>query len=133
VGIGAAMDVTGSAKVIAGVPIWLAGGNPWVTLAVVYLVTMVATEFITNVAAAALMFPLAMSVAAGLDVNEMPFVITVMMAASASFSTPIGYQTNLMVYGPGGYHFTDYLRVGLPLGLLVWAITIGLAPLVWPF
>ncbi len=133
VGIGAAMDVTGSAKVIAGVPIWLAQGNPWVTLAVIYFVTMVATEFITNVAAAALMFPLAMSAAAGLGVNQMPFVITVMMAASASFSTPIGYQTNLMVYGPGGYRFTDYLRVGFPLGLLVWAITVGLAPLVWPF
>jgi len=133
VGIGAAMDTTGAAKQIAAVPIWLAGGNPWLTLAVVYLVTMIATEFITNVAAAALMFPLAMSAAAGLGVNQMPFVITVMMAASASFSTPIGYQTNLMVYGPGGYRFTDYLRVGLPLGLLVWAITVGLAPLVWPF
>lgn len=133
VGIGAAMDKTGAAKVIADVPIWLAGGNPWVTLAVVYLVTMIATEFITNVAAAALMFPLAMSAAAGLDVNHMPFVIAVMMAASASFSTPIGYQTNLMVYGPGGYRFTDYLRVGLPLGLLVWLITVVVAPTVWPF
>lgn len=133
VGIGAAMDITGAAAVIAGVPIWLAQGNPWVTLAVVYFVTMVATEFITNVAAAALMFPLAMSAAAGLDVNHMPFVIAVMMAASASFSTPIGYQTNLMVYGPGGYHFSDYLRVGLPLGVIVWVITVVLAPIVWPF
>ena len=69
----------------------------------------------------------------GLGVNYMPFVIAVMMAASAGFATPIGYQTNLMVYGPGGYRFSDYLRIGVPLDILIWVITVAIAPLVWPF
>jgi di/tricarboxylate transporter len=63
----------------------------------------------------------------------MSFIVAVMMAASAGFATPIGYQTNLMVYGPGGYRFTDYLRIGVPLDLLIWIVTVALAPLVWPF
>ncbi len=63
----------------------------------------------------------------------MPFAIAIMMAASASFSTPIGYQTNLMVYGPGGYRFTDYFRVGIPLNLLMWVITVSIIPWIWPF
>ncbi len=63
----------------------------------------------------------------------MPFAIAIMMAASASFSTPIGYQTNLMVYGPGGYRFTDYFRVGIPLNLTMWVLTTILAPIIWPF
>jgi len=63
----------------------------------------------------------------------MPFVIAVMMGASASFATPLGYQTNLMVYGPGGYRFTDFVRAGLPLNLIVMTVTVGLAPLIWPF
>ena len=63
----------------------------------------------------------------------MPFVMGVMMAASCSFATPISYQTNLMVYGPGGYHFVDYLRFGGPLSLLLWGLTVALTPLVWPF
>ena len=95
--------------------------------------TLIVTELITNNAAAALMFPFAMATAKGLDVNYMPFVIVVMMAASAGFATPIGYQTNLMVYGPGGYRFSDYVKIGVPLDLLVWIITVALAPLVWPF
>ena len=98
-----------------------------------YGVTLLATELITNNAAAALMFPFAMDTASGLDVNYMPFVIAVMMAASAGFATPIGYQTNLMVYGPGGYRFSDYLKMGVPLDILVWIITVAIAPLVWPF
>ncbi len=91
------------------------------------------TELITNNAAAALMFPFAMATADKLGVSYLPFVIAVMMAASAGFATPIGYQTNLMVYGPGGYRFSDYLKVGVPLDILVGIITIGIAPLVFPF
>ncbi|HUY91224.1 MAG TPA: SLC13 family permease, partial [Pirellulales bacterium] len=75
----------------------------------------------------------AIATAGRLEVSAMPFVISVMMAASAGFATPIGYQTNLMVYGPGGYRFTDYLRVGVPLDLLIGVITVILAPLIWPF
>jgi di/tricarboxylate transporter len=97
------------------------------------LITLIVTELITNNAAAALMFPFAMATAAKLNVSFMPFVIVVMMAASAGFATPIGYQTNLMVYGPGGYKFSDYLKIGIPLDLLVFAVTIALTPLIWPF
>jgi di/tricarboxylate transporter len=79
------------------------------------------------------MFPIALSVAQGLGVSYMPFVIAIMISASASFSTPIGYQTNLMVYGPGGYKFTDFMRIGIPLNLLFWGITLLIAPAVYPF
>lgn len=104
-----------------------------VALAVVYGVTMLFTEMITNNAAAVLTFPIAVAAADDLGVSYMPFVIAVMVAASASFATPLGYQTNLMVYGPGGYRYTDYLRIGLPLNVITWAITVTVAPLVWPF
>ena len=131
--ISAALEKTGAAKMVADNLIGLAAGSPWGTLAMVYLVTLIATELITNNAAAALMFPLAIATAARLEVSAMPFVIVVMMAASAGFATPIGYQTNLMVYGPGGYRFADYLKVGVPLDLLIGVVTVLLAPLVWPF
>jgi di/tricarboxylate transporter len=88
---------------------------------------------ITNNAAAVLVFPIALSSAQSLGVNFMPFIMAIMVGASASFSTPIGYQTNLMVYGPGGYRFTDYLRIGIPLNLLIMAISVTLTPLIWPF
>jgi di/tricarboxylate transporter len=99
----------------------------------VFLATTLITQIITNNAAAALAFPIAMSTAERLGVNPMPFIICVMIAASASFSTPIGYQTNLMVYGPGGYRFGDYLRIGIPLNILFGVVAVGLAPLIWPF
>jgi di/tricarboxylate transporter len=98
--LGRALDVTGAASVIAGGLMHLAGSNPWASLAVVYLITTLFTEIITNNAAAALVFPIAMSTAESLGVSYMPFVMTIMIGASASFATPIGYQTNLMVYGP---------------------------------
>jgi di/tricarboxylate transporter len=131
--LGTALETTGAAKEIAEGMIGLASGNPWISLALVYAVTLVTTELITNNAAAALMFPFAMATARDLDVNYMPFVISIMMAASAGFATPIGYQTNLMVYGPGGYRFSDYVKIGVPLDILIGVITVALAPLVWPF
>jgi di/tricarboxylate transporter len=131
--VGTALEKTGAAREIAENMIHLAGGNPWISLAVLYLVTLVVTELITNNAAAALMFPFAMDTAKGLDANYLPFVIVVMMAASAGFATPIGYQTNLMVYGPGGYRFSDYVKIGVPLDILIGIVTVALAPLVWPF
>jgi di/tricarboxylate transporter len=88
---------------------------------------------VTNNAAAVLMFPIARAAAAALDVNLMPFAITLAVAASAGFATPIGYQTHMMVYGPGGYRFMDYVRFGVPLDLLVMTVTVGLAPLFFPF
>lgn len=132
-GISEAMQVTGAAEAISNSFIGIAGNNPWVVLAVVYGITTLLTETITNNAAAALMFPIALSVAQNLEVSFMPFVISIMIGASASFSTPIGYQTNLMVYGPGGYKFTDFARIGIPLNLLFWAMTVAIAPLVYPF
>jgi di/tricarboxylate transporter len=131
--LGAALQKTGAAQMIAESTTSLAGGHAWLALAIIYVVTMVVTELITNNAAAALMFPFALATAEKLGVNYMPFVITVMMAASAGFATPIGYQTNLMVYGPGGYRFSDYVKAGAPLDLLICAVTVALAPLAFPF
>lgn len=131
--LGRALQVTGAAALIAQAVIDLASDNPWLVLACVYLMTSALTEIITNNAVAVLMFPIVMATAQNLGVNHLPFVIAVMMGASASFATPIGYQTNLMVYGPGGYRFGDYLRIGVPLNLVVGIITVLIIPMVWPF
>ncbi len=132
-GLGMALDKTGAANALAGGFLSLSGGHPWVALAMVYLITSVFTAAITNNATAALFFPIAMQTAEQLDVSIMPFVMCIMVAASASFATPIGYQTNLMVYGPGGYRFSDYLRIGVPLNLIIGCVCVALAPLIWPF
>jgi di/tricarboxylate transporter len=132
-GIGQALQVSGAAQGIAYSMLQIAGDDPWLTLLVVYAVTSVATELLTNNAAAVLVFPIAQAAAANLGVSLWPFVAAIMMAASASFATPIGYQTNLMVYGPGGYRFSDYLRIGLPLNVLLGLVTVMLAPRIWPF
>ncbi len=132
-GMGAALEKTGAANLVAGGLLTLAGDNAWATLALVFVATSVFTNLITNNAAAALMFPIALAAAARLDVSVLPFAIAIMKAASASFATPIGYQTNLMVLGPGGYSFADYLRMGVPLTLLTGVLTVTLAPLIWPF
>ena len=132
-GLSEAMQVTGTAEAIAETLLSVVGSTPFLALAVIYGVTSLLTELITNNAAAALMFPIALSVAQTLGVSYMPFVIAIMISASASFSTPIGYQTNLMVYGPGGYKFTDFMRIGIPLNLLFWTMTVFIAPLFYPF
>ncbi len=132
-GLGNALEVTGAAQSIAHSLVGLASDNPWTTLIIIYGVTMLFTELITNNAAAVLVFPIAHSISQQLNVDFTPYAMSVMMAASASFSTPIGYQTNLMVLGPGGYKFTDYFRVGIPLNLTMWTITSCLAPVIWPF
>ena len=132
-GLGRAMDQSGAAPAIAEAWLGLAGANPWIALAAVFALTSLFTEMITNNAAAVLVFPLAQATAAGLGVSLWPFVFVIMVAASASFATPIGYQTNLMVYGPGGYRFGDYARIGLPLNVVIGVISVLLAPLVWPF
>jgi di/tricarboxylate transporter len=110
----------------------LAGDNAWAALTLVYGVTMLFTNVITNNAAAVMIFPIALETARALGVSPMPFVIVLTMAASCGFATPIAYQTNLMVYGPGGYRFSDYLRFGGPLSLLLWGLTVSLTPLFWP-
>ena len=131
--IGKALETTGAAGAIATSLIQFSGDKPWLALAIIYAVTNLLTEAITNNAAAALVFPIALALSQDLNVNFMPFAIAIMIAASASFSTPIGYQTNLMVYGPGGYKFTDFMRVGIPLNVLFCLITVVLTPLFYPF
>jgi len=132
-GLGSALEVSGAANALASGGLSLVGENPWLALLVIYALTTLLTEIITNNAAAVLMFPIAQAAAESLGVSLWPFIVCLMMAASASFATPIGYQTNLMVYGPGGYHFTDYLRIGLPLNIVLGLVTVLLAPLIWPF
>lgn len=131
--LGNAMTVTGAAGWVANGLLGFGPLTPWVALAIVYVLTAAFTEVITNNAAAVLMFPIAMAISEQLGVSVLPFAIAVMFAASASFITPLGYQTNLMVYGPGRYRFTDYARIGTPLSLLVGVVAVGLIPLVWGF
>jgi di/tricarboxylate transporter len=107
--------------------------GPVAVLAGVYLLTLLFTELVTNNAAAALAFPLALAAAQSMNVNVLPFAVVIAVAASAGFATPLGYQTHLMVYGPGGYRFSDFLRIGVPLDLLIMAVTITITPLVFPF
>jgi di/tricarboxylate transporter len=132
-GLARAMEKTGLAGAMAASTIGAAGDNPHVVLAAIYLVAMLFTELMSNNAAAVLTFPIAWQTAADLGVNPMPFVMAITVAASCGFATPMGYQTNLMIYGPGGYKFRDYVRFGGPLNLLVMALTVALAPLIWPF
>ena len=107
--------------------------QPYVFLATIYFITMILTEISSNVATAIIMVPIAISVSGQLGLESRPFVFAVAFAASASFITPIGYQTNLMVYGPGGYKFSDYIRVGLPLSLLLFLTAVIILPNIWSF
>lgn len=129
--LGAAMVKTGAAATIADT-LLIAGVGPRGALALVFLLTLCFTELLTNNAAAVLVFPIAMAVADTVGANFMPFAITVMVAASASFIIPIGYQTNLMVMGPGGYRVSDFVRIGVPMSLVTAAVTLTVVPLVWP-
>jgi di/tricarboxylate transporter len=127
------LQKTGADRAIASGLVTLAGTNPYAVLVALYGVTMLFTEVLSNNTAAVLMFPIALATARSLQVEPMAFLMPITIAASCGFATPIGYQTNLMVYGPGGYRFSDYLRFGGILNLIVWIITVALAPMVWPF
>lgn len=123
--LGEALTKTGAANDIANSILYLVkGGGPIAALAAIYFITMLTTEIMTNVAAATLAFPLAVSIANSLGVDPKPFILAIAFAASASFLTPVGYQTNLMVYGPGGYKFIDYVKVGLPLSILCMTVAV---------
>lgn len=131
--LGVALMESGAASMIGEGLVSIAVGNPWLALVALYVVTVIVTELITNNAAGVLMFAIAISVAEFAGVSYMPFVIAVMIGASAGFITPIGYQTNLMVQGPGGYRFMDFFRFGLPLNIICGIITLIIVPRVWPF
>jgi di/tricarboxylate transporter len=131
--LGNAMTVTGAADWVVGGLLGFGNLTPWQVLVLVYLLTALFTEVITNNAAAVLMFPIALALAQQLDVSVLPFAVAVMFAASASFITPLGYQTNLMVYGPGRYKFSDYVKIGVPLSLVAGAVSVTLIPMIWSF
>lgn len=132
-GVGNALQISGLATELVELFTGLAGSDPYLMLIVLYLITWILTEFLTNNAVAVITFPFAISLAASTSTDFMPYVMVIMFAASASFATPIGYQTNLMVYGAGGYKFSDFLKIGIPLNLIVAIITIFLVPIIWPF
>ncbi len=131
--VGLALDKSGAADALAS-GLLSATGNlgPHAVLFAVYGVTLLATELISNNAAAALLFPLVLSVAEQTGIPARPLLITVAIAASCGFATPFGYQTHMMVYGPGGYRFSDFIRAGLPLDLVCWLTAGIIIPLVWP-
>lgn len=131
--LGSAMTVTGAAAGIAEWFVFYDEMPAWAVLALIYLLTAAFTEVITNNAAAVLMFPIAIALSEQLGVSHLPFVIAIMFAASASFMTPLGYQTNMMVYGPGRYKFVDYLKIGIPMSILIGSTAIFLIPFVWEF
>jgi len=131
--LGSAMTVTGAAGSIAKLLVFYDDMPAWAVMALIYLLTVAFTEVITNNAAAVLMFPIALALSEQLGVSHLPFVIAIMFAASASFITPLGYQTNMMVYGPGRYRFIDYLKIGIPMSILISSVAIILIPFVWAF
>lgn len=132
--ISKAMENSGMADLLASYIIGLSHSHgPYVLLAAMFIITNIFTELITNNAAAALSFPLALSISQQLGVSPMPFFVVICMAASASFSTPIGYQTNLIVQGIGNYKFTDFVRIGLPLNIITFLISVFVIPQIWSF
>jgi di/tricarboxylate transporter len=131
--LGTALETTGVAHVAAtGLVDVLHDYGPTAVLAGIYALAMIITSVVSNNAVAVLLTPIAIEIAAVLGWQPAPFVFAVLFGASACFATPIGYQTNLFVYGPGGYRFTDYLRVGVPLNLVLFAVAMLLIPLFWP-
>jgi di/tricarboxylate transporter len=132
--LGIAMENTGAARALARFGLDLAGReDPTAVLAVIYLMTAVLTECMSNNGAAVLIAPIAISTAHTMGLDPKPFLVAVAFAASTSFATPVGYQTNTMVYNAGGYKFTDFMRIGIPLNLIFWGLSVWLIPIFWPF
>ena len=131
--IGAALECSGAVKlIVSGISPLLADLPPFFLVWAVYLLTSVLTELVSNNAVAVVVTPIAVGLAQAMGLDPRPLVIAVMIAASASFATPIGYQTNMLVYGPGGYKFSDFLRVGIPLNLSMGLLASAVIPLLWP-
>ncbi len=132
--LGIAMQKSGAAGLIAGRAVGMVGDmGPVAVLAVVYLMTSVMTDTMSNNAAAVLLAPIAISTAEQIGVDPRPFLMAITFAASTGFSTPVGYQTNTMIYNPGGYKYTDFLRTGVPLSLLFWMLSVIFIPRFWSF
>ncbi len=133
-GLGSALEKSGAALFLSSQLVaWTQPLGPYATLAAIYFVTMVLNELITNNGAAALAFPFCLKAAELSHCDSRPFVMAVALAASFAFASPVGYQTHMMVYGPGGYRFSDFVKVGVPLNLLLWIASVILIPMIWPF
>ena len=131
--IGAALEASGAVHLIVeGLAPFVAQLPPFLIVWAIYLLTSMLTELVSNNAVAVVITPIAIGLASALGLDPRPLVVAVMVAASASFATPIGYQTNMMVYGPGGYKFTDFMKVGIPLNLSIGVLASLLIPLIWP-
>lgn len=132
--LGIAMEKTGAAQWLAGHALHLTGSfGPIAVLAVLYLLTAILTESMSNNASAVLLAPIAIATAVNLGIDPKPLLMAVTFAASTSFATPVGYQTNAMVYGLGGYKYMDYVKVGVPLNLIFWVLAVIFIPVFWPF
>ncbi|MBE0657647.1 MAG: SLC13 family permease [Bryobacteraceae bacterium] len=132
--LGIALETTGAAALLSQFVVKIFGGfGPLVLLSAIYLCTSLLTELMSNAAAAVLLAPIAISAAAAMGVDSRPFLVAVTFAASSSFMTPVGYQTNTLIYGPGAYRFRDFVRVGTPLNLIFWIAATVLIPRFWPF
>ena len=131
--VGEGLDASGAVSLIVGtVTPWMMGLSPFAMILCVYLLGLILTEFLSNNAVAVIYTPIAISLAQSLGVDPRPFVVAVMFSATLAFGTPIGYQTNMMVYGPGGYKFLDFTKVGIPMNLITWLLCSALIPLIWP-
>lgn len=132
--LGIAMQKSGLAQGIADLSVdWVGGFGPLAMLAAVYLLTALLTELMSNNAAAVLITPIAFTTAISMGVSPTPFLVAVLFAASTSFATPVGYQTNTMVYNAGNYRFVDFMKMGIPLNLLFWGMAVYLIPKFFPF
>lgn len=131
--VGAALEASGAVKLIVDAVAPLLGGlPPFLIVWAIYLLTSILTELVSNNAVAVVVTPIAIGLGTALGYDPRALVVAVMVAASASFATPIGYQTNMLVYGPGGYKFTDFMRVGIPLNLSVGLLASAIIPFIWP-
>jgi len=131
--VGAALEQSGAVElIVTSIAPFLNGLPVFFIVWAIYLLTSILTELVSNNAVAVVVTPIAIGLAQAAGLDPRPLVVAVMVAASASFATPIGYQTNMMVYGPGGYRFTDFMKIGIPLNLSMGLIVSAVIPLIWP-
>jgi di/tricarboxylate transporter len=131
--VGEGLDQSGAVSlIVSALAPWLEGLGPFLLILAVYAIGLILTEFLSNNAVAVIYTPIAIELAEKLGHDPRPFVVAVMFSATLAFATPVGYQTNMMVYGPGGYKFSDFTKVGLPLNIIVMLVACALIPLIWP-
>ena len=131
--VGEGLDRSGAVKLIVdSVAPHMANLSPFFLILAVYFLGLVLTEFLSNNAVAVIYTPIAIELAHNLGLDPRGFVVAVMFSASVAFATPVGYQTNMMVYGPGGYKFLDFTKIGVPLNIITWLVVSALIPIIWP-